>query len=74
MFLLVNKFEKTMKIEIKKMEEAKKLVDKDIDDLERYFSESSLNSDDEDPPESKTQKAKKLNRKEKRFMLVLLNF
>jgi hypothetical protein len=31
--------------------------DKDIDDLERYFSESSLDSDDEDPPESKTQKA-----------------
>ena len=56
------------------MEEAKKLVDKDIDDLERYFSESSLNSDDEDPPESKTWKAKKLNRKGKRLMLVLLNF
>ncbi len=32
------------------MEEAKKLVDKDIDDLERYFSESSMESDDEDPP------------------------
>jgi hypothetical protein len=32
------------------MEEAKKLVDKDIDDLERYFSESSMESDDKDPP------------------------
>jgi hypothetical protein len=31
------------------MEEAK-LVEKEIDDLERYFSESSLDSDDEEEP------------------------